>query len=276
MILSRTPMRISFFGGGTDFPQWYKDHPGAILGTTIDKYCYVTLHDGQSWCTYDLPTKSGIASSSAYTVGLLRVCTKFDKAIIAKLATTWEQDKMAGLVGSQDQYLCAHGGFHLLRFYPAYIKDTVLPPDMIMPLQDYLMLFDTHSYRMGSFLLSHQLERMKQNRKILIRMVEMVDEAYGHLREHDYTGFGQMLNEEWRLKKRLSKYVSTPQIDSIYDVGLGAGAIAGKLLGGGGGGFMLFFVEPEKQEAVKDALSDLTLCPFKFETEGTKIIYHDN
>ena len=109
MIISRTPLRISFFGGGTDYPQWYRTHKGAILGGTIDKYCYVTLHEGWSSFTFDLPNKSGLASSSAYTIGLLRVCSELDKLTIARIATTWEQDKMNGIVGSQDQYLCSVG-----------------------------------------------------------------------------------------------------------------------------------------------------------------------
>src|SRR3990167_5676315 len=127
MIISRTPLRISFCGGGTDYPQWYNEHGGAILGTSINKYCYVMIHDGKSWFTFDLPNKSGLGSSSAYTVGLLRVCTDLDKITIAKLATTWEQDKMNGNVGSQDQYLCALGGFHYLKFSEHGVRDIPFP-----------------------------------------------------------------------------------------------------------------------------------------------------
>ena len=114
MKTSRTPLRISFLGGGSDYPQFYNEYGGAVLGTSINKYCYVVLHDGHSHYFFDLPTKAGLGSSSAYTVGLLRICTELDKLTIAKLATTWEQDKMNGKVGSQDQYLCSIGGFHLL------------------------------------------------------------------------------------------------------------------------------------------------------------------
>lgn len=275
MIISRTPLRISFFGGGSDYAQWYNTYGGAVLGTSIDKYCYVMLHNGETWRTFDLPTKSGLGTSSAYTVGLLRVCTELDKATIAKLATTWEWDKLGGNIGSQDQYLCAMGGFHLLKFSEAGIKDKVLPSDLVEPLGNYLMLFNTEQYRLAGNVVASQLERLKQNRKILTRIMQMPYEGMWHIEEKNWRGFGELLNEAWQLKKHLSKYVSTEKIDMIYDLAMKSGATGGKLLGGGGGGFIIFLVEPAQQEAVKLALSDLTYVAFKFETEGTKIIYHD-
>ena len=280
MIISRTPLRISFFGGGTDYPQWYNEHGGAILGTTINKYCYVMLHNGKSWKTFDLPTKAGLGSSSAYTVGLLRVCTKFDKETIAKLATVWEQDKMGGNIGSQDQYLCAVGGFHLLRFSEHGIRDTTIDVDMVKPLEQYLMLFDTHQYRKSGDVVAHQLEDMKQHKDIYSRLAEMpeagVDRIWNFDDPLEFVIFGQLLDEAWQLKKQLSPYVTTPAIDAIYHIAIQAGVIGGKLLGAGGGGFIIFLVEPDKQERVKKALSNLTYVPFKFETEGTKIIYVDS
>ena len=231
------------------------------------------LHDGKSWSTFDLPNKSGLASSSAYTVGLLRVCTELDKVTIAGLATIWEQDKMNGLVGSQDQYLCSVGGFHLLRFSEHGIRDKEIDQAIVEPLQDYLMLFDTHQYRMGSFLIADQLARMKENEDTLSLLAKIVDEGMVALTGHDYKRFGELLGESWELKKKLATTVSTPEIDAIYEKAIEAGATGGKLLGGGGGGFILFLCEPEKQEKVKQALSDLTYVPFRFETEGTKILY---
>ena len=275
MIISRTPLRISFFGGGTDYPQWYMEHEGAVLGATIDKYCYVMLHDGKSWRTFDLPTKAGLGSSSAYTVGLLRVCTELPKETIAKIATVWEQDKLGGNVGSQDQHLCAMGGCHLLRFYEHGIKDTSNSPKLIEPLQDYVMLFDTHQYRLAGDIVAHQLAEMKKHRKLLIRMAEMVDEGLQTIVKTDMTAFGHLLHESWLMKRQLSKHVSTPAIDSIYETALKAGAIGGKLLGAGGGGFIIFFAEPDRQETIRQALSELTHIPFRFEWEGTKIIYND-
>ena len=273
MIISRTPLRISFLGGGTDYAQYYEEHGGAVLATTINKYCYVMLHDGKSWKTFDLPTESGLGSSSAYTVGLLRACTTFDKLTIARLATTWEQDKMAGNVGAQDQYLCALGGFHLLRFSRHDIRDTVV--DGASWLQDYLMLFNTHQYRRASMLISYQLADMKRHKKLYMRMTEMVDDGLKLIEEVDWRGFGSLFDEAWQIKKQLSKFITTPVVDSIYDKGMKAGATGGKLLGGGGGGFILFVVEPARQEQVKQALNDLTYVEFKFETEGSIIIYKD-
>ncbi len=273
MIISRTPLRISFLGGGTDYSQWYDEHEGAVLATTIDKYCYVTLHNGKSWKTFDLPTESGLGSSSAYTVGLLRACTDFDKLTIASLATTWEQDKMGGNVGAQDQYLCALGGFHLLRFSKHGVRDRVLVPDK--SFQKYLMLFDTHQYRKASMLVSHQMAEMKKHTKLYLELLNMVDEGVGYIKNANWLTFGKLLGNLWDLKKKLSKYITTPTIDGIYESAMKAGAIGGKLLGGGGGGFILFLVEPDRQEAVRKALDELTYTPFKFENEGTKIIFKD-
>ena len=278
MIISRTPLRISFFGGGTDYEQYFLHYgDGAVLGTTIDKYSYVALHDGRSEYFYDLPNKSGLGSSSAYTVGLLRACTNLDKQTIAKLATTWEFDKMGGNVGYQDQYLCSVGGFHLLRFTAQGTRDFLVQPELVAPLQDYLMLFNTHQYRRASDIVSHQIERMKKNQKVLSKMVKMVDEGYQILTGGDgyWREFGILLDEAWMLKKSLSKYVSTDSVDAIYDAAKKAGAIGGKILGGGGGGFIIFFVEPDKQEQVKVTLCDLKYVPFKFETEGTTVVYRD-
>lgn len=274
MIISRTPLRISFFGGGTDYSQWYDEHEGAVLATTIDKYCYVVLHDGHSHHFFDLPTESGLGSSSAYTVGLLRACTDFDKLTIAKLSTTWEQDKMGGNVGAQDQYLCSLGGFRLLRFSKHGIRDKVVIPDE--SLRDYLMLFDTHQYRRASMLISHQMADMKKHKKQYMRMAEMVDDGMKIIKSANWLDFGLLLGEMWEIKKQLSKYITTPTVDKIYDTAMKAGVVGGKLLGGGGGGFILFVVEPDKQEAVKEALDELTYTPFRFESEGTKVIYNDN
>jgi D-glycero-alpha-D-manno-heptose-7-phosphate kinase len=274
MIISRTPLRISFLGGGTDYPQWFNEHDGAVLGTSIDKYCYVMLHDGHSWHTFDLPNKSGLGSSSAYTVGLLRVCTELDKVTIAKLATTWEFDKMGGNVGYQDQYLCSVGGFHHLRFSAHGIRDKVIP-ELVSDLADWLMLFDTHQYRRAGDVVAHQLAEMDKHEDLLTRMSEQVEDGITALATGDYPAFGELLDEAWSLKKQLSPYVSTTEVDAIYQAAINAGAIGGKLLGAGGGGFIVFCVKPDNQKAVRSALSDLNHVPFRFENEGTKVLYRD-
>lgn len=276
MIISRTPLRISFFGGGTDYPQWYDEHGGAVLATTIDQYCYVILHDGKSWKTFDLPTESGLGSSSAYTVGLLRAATSFDNLTIARLSTTWEQDKMGGNVGAQDQYLCALGGFRMLRFSRHEVWSTLVNPEIVAPLQDYLMLFNTRQYRRASMLISYQMAEMKKHKKLYQRMAEMPEHGIDYINKREWGELGLLLDEAWQIKRHLSKYVSTEVVDSIYETAIKAGAFGGKLLGGGGGGFILFVVEKGKQEAVRKALSNLAYTPFKFEKEGTKVIYRDD
>lgn len=276
MIISRTPLRCSFFGGGSDYPQWYIEHGGAVLGATINKYCYVMLHDGKVWHTFDLPNKSGLGSSSAYTVGLLRVCSIFEPKMLANLATVWEYDKMGGNIGAQDQYLCAMGGFRFIRFNEHGIRDKLVSPELIKPLEKYLMLFDTFQYRRAGDVVAHQLKEMKRHRKLLLSMMSMAEEGLKVIQNKDYMSFGRLLDEAWCMKKQLSKYISTTTIDDIYDTAMKAGAIGGKLLGAGGGGFIIFFVEPDKQEIVKSALSELNHIPFEFEYAGSQIIYDNN
>jgi len=168
------------------------------------------------------------------------------------------------------------GGFHHLKFSEHGIKDIPIEQDIVTPLQDYLMLFDTNQYRRNGDIIPSQLDRIKENEKSLIRMGEMVTEGVKLLRLHDYVLFGELLSETWQLKRSLSSKVSTPMIDDIYDTAMKSGAMGGKLLGGGGGGFILFMVEPDKQETVRQALTGLDNVKFRFENEGTKVVYHDN
>ena len=273
MIITRTPFRISFLGGGTDYPEWFSEHSGAVLATSIDKYCYVGLRNGKAWVSYDLPTRSGMGTSSAYTVGLLKACAQHDNKTIAQLATIIERDKLAGNIGYQDQYICAVGGFRLLRFFGSGILDKEIKD--IAWLSDYLMLFDTCHYRSAGEIVSSQLERIEQNQSILEQLGKLVFIGEKSLLKKDFKGFGLLLDEAWKLKRELSEKVSTLDIDEIYGQAIKAGAIGGKLLGAGGGGFILFLVEPDKQQAVKDALG-LYHVPFKFENEGSQIIYDSN
>lgn len=267
MIITRTPFRISFFGGGTDYPEYFNEHGGAVLATTIDKYCYVSLKDGKMWSHSDLPMRCGMATSSAFTIGLLKAYAAKDNKEIAPIATVWERDKLDGQVGFQDQYICAVGGFHRLRFFASGIVDEVLDYDWLEP---YLMLFDTGQYRRPGNIVDHQLARIKQNQDILHQLKEIALVDYNTPLE-----FGGMLDEAWELKKELAKDVSTPLTDEIYETALKAGAIGGKLLGAGGGGFMVFVVEPDKQEALREALH-LKEIPFKFENEGSQVIYDNS
>lgn len=273
MIISRTPLRCSFMGGGTDYPSFYMEHSGAVITTSINKYCYVVLHNGKIFSFYDLPTRAGLGTSSAFTVGFLRVCTEFDQKEIAKLATIWEQDKLGGNIGAQDQYICALGGFRLLRFSEAGVRQTLI--EDIDWLNPYLMLFNTHQYRMAGKVVANQLKEMKRHIKVYERMLDIVDEGQTALERKDFEGFGVLLDESWSLKKRLSKYISNPTIDDIYLKAKKVGTIGGKLLGAGGGGFMLFLAPLDKQEQIKKELINCEYVPFKFETSGTQIIFKD-
>ncbi len=271
MRISRTPLRISFFGGGSDYPDFFNQHGGAVLAASIDRYCYVGFNNGTNWVSFDLPNKSGMATSSAYTVGLLKACTHLENKVIAQIATIIERDKLAENVGCQDQYLCAIGGFHLLRFYGSGIVDE--PIDDVRDLQDYLLLVDTGQYRLAGQIIAEQRAGFDEHETVLTRLKEMAFEGKAMVERGDYKAFGEALAAAWRLKKELASNISTPLADSIYDAAIGAGALGGKLLGAGGGGFMLFFVEPEKRASVKEALKGLVHVPFHFESEGSQVIF---
>lgn len=273
MIITRTPFRVSFLGGGTDYPEWFMEHSGAVLAAAIDKYCYVGLRNGKIWSAFDLPSSSGMGSSSAFTVGLLKTVSQADNETIAQLATIIERDKLESRIGYQDQYICAMGGFRVVRFFPAGITDRVLKD--IDWLSDYLMLFDTCRYRRAGNVVASQLDRMEENEDALKSLFEMVYIGENLLLGKDYVGFGKLLGEAWQLKKSLSAKVSDVGIDEIYNKAIDAGAIGGKLLGAGGGGFILFVVEPDKQEVVRRALR-LYHVPFKFDKLGSQIIYDNS
>ena len=327
MIVSRTPLRVSFFGGGTDYPDWYEQQGGAVLATTINKYVWITMRrlppffrhnyrivwskveevervaDIQhpavrgifEWMKEDqglevhyngdLPARSGMGSSSSFTVGIMKALKAFRGEIIsrrqlAKDAIHVEQKVLKEAVGSQDQISAAYGGFNHIVFHEGggfNVTPVLLPPDRREALQNHLMLFFTGISRFSVVAAQDQIEQMDANVQRLLRMRRMVDEAIALLRDPDASlhGFGELLHESWTLKQKLSSKVSGPQINELYTRGREAGAIGGKLLGAGGGGFLLFFVEPEKQEAVRLALSDLTHVPFSFESAGSQIVIYE-
>ena len=213
-----------------------------------------------------------MGTSSAYTVGLLKTSVRGDNKKIAQLATVIERDKLDGRVGYQDQYMCAVGGFRLLNFSPSGIWDKEIKD--ILWLNDYLMLFDTGFYRSAGKIVVSQLERIEQNQSALGQLKQYTFDGEQYLLRKDYKQFGALLDEAWALKKGLSDKVSTGDIDCIYDAAKMSGAIGGKLLGAGGGGFILFLVEPDRQESIRQALG-LYHVPFKFENEGSQIIFYE-
>lgn len=326
MIISRTPFRVSFFGGGTDYPDWYREHGGSVLATTIDKYCYISVrelppffehrfrivysivenvqeideihhpavravlqtmavrdgleihHDG------DLPARSGVGSSSAFTVGLIGALhalrgRHISKEGLANEAIHVEQCVLREAVGVQDQISAAFGGFNHITLRPDgvyQVSPMILPPDRLHALQSHLMLFFTGISRTAADVAQAQLDNLKTRAAELRAMHDMVPRAIEILSSAtaDIVDFGTLLDESWALKRRLSDRVTNSTIDACYDAARRAGATGGKLLGAGGGGFMLLFVRPEAQAAVREALRDLIQVPFRFEMSGSRVVLY--
>lgn len=325
MIIVRTPFRISFFGGGTDYPAWYETHGGAVLATTVNKYCYLTCrylppffehrirvvyskmescqtvdeiqhpsvrevlrylnmdrgveihHDG------DLPARSGIGSSSSFTVGLLHAIYALkgklvDKGTLARESIYIERDVLKETVGSQDQILAAYGGLNHITFGPGdvtTVKPLTLSRARAEELNSHLMLFYSGIKRTASRIAETYVNGIDRKRPHLQRMLRFVDEGLGVLSGGDILDFGRLLHEAWLVKRDLSPEVTNPDVDELYSEARAAGALGGKLLGAGGGGFILFFAPPERQQEIKDRLHRLIYVPFQFDYHGSQIIFHD-
>ena len=327
MIIVRTPFRISFLGGGTDYPAWYQEHGGVVLATTIDKYCYLTCrylppffdhkyrlvysrietvnhynefqhpaakailqwadlehgleihHDG------DLPARSGLGSSSSFTVSLVHALAALrgmhvTKEKLANDAIHIEQNIINENVGSQDQISAAFGGFNRIEFKPNFdnfqVTPVILNKDRLDNLQDHLMLCFTGFSRIASEIAESKIANFKNRETELKKMKAMVDEAIQilHNPATPIEEFGQLLHQSWLYKRTLSDKVSTAEIDSIYDAALQAGATGGKILGAGGGGFLLLFVKPELQANVRERLKHLIHVPFRFENSGSRVVLY--
>jgi D-glycero-alpha-D-manno-heptose-7-phosphate kinase len=326
MIICRTPFRISFFGGGTDYPAWYRMHGGAVLAASIDKYCYLTCrylppffehrirlvyrkiescrtvddiehpavrvvlkhlriergielhHDG------DLPARSGMGSSSAFTVSLLhalhalrgRMVTKRE---LANESIYVEQELLEETVGSQDQVMAAYGGLRHVKFMPDggfSVSSVILPAERIAELESHLLLFYTGIARTASDVAKTYVENIEERRRQLRIMRELVSEGMNILTSGtDIRAFGHLLHEAWEAKRSLSSKVSSEEIDTLYERARWAGAIGGKLTGAGGGGFLLLFVPPEHHEETIESLKDLIHVPFRFESGGSQIIFYE-
>jgi D-glycero-alpha-D-manno-heptose-7-phosphate kinase len=324
MIISRTPYRISFFGGGTDYPAWYRKHGGAVLATTIDKYCYLTCrylppffehrirvvyskvencqtieeishpsvrevlrhlnmgrgveihHDG------DLPARSGMGSSSSFTVGLLNALYALKGQMVSKQQLAQEsiyieQEILKETVGSQDQMSAAHGGLNIIEFFPTgkiSVRPVTLNQERIEELNSHLMLFYTGIIRTASNVAESYVNNIENGKRQLCMLNDFLRESISILNDgNDINEFGRLLHEAWQVKRSLSNKVSNSSVDEIYSVVRSAGAIGGKLTGAGGGGFMLLFVPPENQVKVREKLNRLIHVPFKFESSGSQIIF---
>lgn len=324
MIVSKTPHRISFFGGGTDYPAWYLENGGKVIGTAINKYCYITCrhlppffehkhhivyshiedpqgpdeirhpsvrevfkylniqqglsihHDG------DIPARSGMGSSSSFTVGLLKTLYALDGKMLSKHqlmeeAIHVEQNLIQENVGSQDQAFAAYGGFNVIEFMKTGeidVQPVIMRPNMLKKFEEKFMLFFSGISRIASDIAKEQIDNTQKNTEKLLKMQQLTEEAYQVLTNHktDFRRFGELLHESWLLKKSLSSKITTDVVDDMYQLAIKNGAIGGKLLGAGGGGFMVFYVEPESQEQVREALKDYLYIPFEFDFSGSQII----
>lgn len=326
MIISRTPFRISLFGGGTDYPTWFHEHGGCVVGSAIDKYCYLTVRrlppffPHHSRIVYsqvelvhkvseiqhpavrailteygitdgleihhdaDLPARSGIGSSSSFTVGLLNAlnaleCRMIAQRTLAEQAINIEQNVLKENVGCQDQILASYGGFNRIDFLNDgnfVVTPIIMSASRRNLLQQSIMLFFTGFSRFASEIAGEQLKNMGSRKSQLLAMRDLVGSALEILSNEStpITDLGQLLHDSWQLKRELSSSVSTKEIDEIYEAGREAGAIGGKLLGAGGGGFMVFLVEPNKREQVRERLKNLIHVSFKFDDSGSKIVLY--
>jgi D-glycero-alpha-D-manno-heptose-7-phosphate kinase len=325
MIISKTPYRISFFGGGTDFPDYYNKYGGSVIGSTINKYCYITvkeftpffkkkyrivwskiqlanelikikhpcvrgllkyfgIKDGiEIQHTGDLPAFSGIGSSSAFSVGLINALLtlknqKLSNKALGNLAVHLEQKILKEYVGSQDQMWAAKGGMNIINFNKNKIEVKKINISKINKnkLSDNLILFFTGKARFSGNIEKEKISRINKNLSTLERMKDYVLVCKNILQNNSsFDDFGELLNDYWNLKKKLSKKISNHQIDNIYDEGLISGAIGGKILGAGGGGFILFYANKEVQKKLIKKFYKLTPVNFNFSNKGSILIYND-
>ncbi|MGN1393367.1 MAG: hypothetical protein ACI4V7_04845 [Succinivibrionaceae bacterium] len=327
MIISKTPFRMSFFGGGTDMPEFFNEHGGAVISTTFDKYCYVNVRHLPKFFDYttelsysrlervtdiddiqhpairnamkmldmhelrltyegDLPARSGLGTSSSFAVGMINAFMALkgkyaDKRMLAEKAIKLERDLCQEAGGWQDQIAAAYGGFNLISFGDNgfNVEPLILSRERKQLLDDNLLMFFTGFTRFSSEVQKDNAAVTKADKeskiKNLLEMLSLVNDAKNIITDshRDLNDFGRLLDTTWKLKRNTGKSVTTSDIDVLYDKGMKAGALGGKLLGAGGGGFLVFYVEKDKQEAVKKELSNLLHIPFTFENGGSQIMY---
>ncbi len=327
MIITKTPFRMSFFGGGTDMEDYFRKNNGAVLSTTIDKYCYVNVRHLPPFFDYkteiaysktervqdineiehpavrnamkeldmhqirltyeaDLPARSGLGTSSSFAVGMLNAFYALkgkyvSKKRLADEAINLERKLCNESGGWQDQIAASFGGFNRINFSNnGYeVLPIIISPERKEKLNKNLFMFFTGFTRFSSDIQKINNENKNDKEKkeaTLKKMYELVDEAEKILtdKNRDLDDFGRLLDYSWKLKKQTGKAVSTSNIDALYERGIKAGALGGKLLGAGGGGFLVFYAQPENHERLKQELKDLLYIPFKFENEGTKVLYY--
>lgn len=326
MVISKTPLRMSFFGGGSDFKGYYENSRfgyGSTISTAVNMYLYIVVnkrmdnkirlvykegelvnsvdeikhniirnalkivgidHGIEIIYTADLPIAGvgiGMASSSAMSVGLLNALHAFKGKYaspeqLAKEACKLEIEMMGQPIGIQDQYAVAYGGFNRYRFNRdgyVSVEPIICNNETLEKLKRNLMLFFTGITRDSGTILGEQKSNIKDKEKQLDQLVLAVDEAYKALQDNDVDHWGDMLNKTWQTKKQLASKIANPTIDKMYEDALSAGALGGKILGAGGGGFLLLYVPVEKQNKVREKLSDYKEVKFDFASCGSQIIF---
>lgn len=325
MIITKTPFRMSFFGGGTDMESFFREYGGAVLSTTFDKYCYVNvrhlprffdystelsysktervkciddiehpairnamkmldMHEIRLTYEADLPARSGLGTSSSFAVGMLNAfyCLKgkyADKKRLADEAIYLERELCQEAGGWQDQIAASFGGMNRIEFNKdgTYdVKPIIIHPERKQQLNDNLLMFFTGFTRFSSDMQKANAVGYAEKIKQLQEMYRLVDEAEAVLEDKhsNLDDFGRLLDVTWKLKRQTGGAITTNSIDALYEKGIAAGALGGKLLGAGGGGFLAFYVQPEKKETVMEAMKDLMYVPFKFEDGGTRVVHY--
>lgn len=326
MVISRTPFRVSFFGGGTDYPAWFCREGGAVLSCTINRYCYIMarflppffdkgnrivwskieqvdridqiehpvvraslelldIHSGvEIHHQGDLPARSGIGSSSTFTVGLLHALHGLlgrmrSKEALAQEAIHVEQSILQENVGVQDQIAAAFGGLNFIEISTDgnfRVQPLMLTQARAEEFQSRMLLFYTGISRNSSEIAGETIRSIRSKNANLTTIREMVDQSLAILQSNtDLSDLGRLLHESWLLKRSLSKAVATSLVDEVYQRAMRAGADGGKLLGAGGGGFLLFLADPARHGAIRNALSDLLSVPAQFDHGGSQIIYYN-
>ena len=290
MIITQTPFRMSFFGGGTDMESFFKEHGGAVLSTTIDKYCYVNVRHLPRF--FDYSTELSYSKTERVTniddIQHPAIRNAMKMLDMHEIRLTYEADLPArsGLGTSSsfavgmlnDQIAASFGGFNRINFRAdGYeVLPVIISPERKKQLNQNLMMFFTGFTRFSSDVQKANASSKADKTAQLKEMLSLVDDAERVLtdKEKNLDDFGRLLDHTWKLKRQTGSAVSTNSIDELYAKGMAAGALGGKLLGAGGGGFLVFYVRPEQQDAVRWAMRDLLYIPFKFENGGTRVIHY--
>lgn len=324
MVITQTPFRMSFFGGGTDMESFFKKYGGSVLSTTFDKYCYVNvrhlprffdystelsyskiervtdindiqhpairnamkmldMHEIRLTYEADLPARSGLGTSSSFAVGMLNAFYALKgkyagKKQLADEAIYLERNLCREAGGWQDQIAASYGGFNRINFSSnGYeVLPVIISSERKRQLNQNLMMFFTGFTRFSSDVQKANAASKADKTAQLKEMLYLVDEAEKVLtdKESNLDEFGKLLDQTWKLKRQTGSAVSTSSIDELYAKGIAAGALGGKLLGAGGGGFLIFYVHPDRQDSVRQAMHGLLHIPFEFENGGTRVIHY--